>query len=158
MLKLNDQLIQKRLLWRTTIKAFTSCWLLQMWLTTITVVYKVLLFDSFCHLSTFTSSLKELCPSFIGKRFTEVLFENWLRITKQTNHGTWVRCKNSVTICIFCTIFATLYLTLAGGQKYCCSIIVVYIIVDDSQDDEAWSLIQWRPRGAIICIIGFFSL
>ena len=26
-----------------------------MWLTTITVVYKVLLFDSFCHLSTFTS-------------------------------------------------------------------------------------------------------
>ena len=67
MLKLNDQLIQKRLLWRTTIKAFTSCWLLQMWLTTITVVYKVLLFDSFCHLSTFTSSLKELCPSFIGQ-------------------------------------------------------------------------------------------
>ena len=60
MLKLNDQLIQKRLLWGTTIKAFTSCWLLQMWLTTITVVYKVLLFDSFCHLSTFTSSLNEL--------------------------------------------------------------------------------------------------
>ena len=158
MLKLNDQLIQKRLLWRTTIKAFTSCWLLQMWLTTIIVVYKVLLFDRFCHLSTFTSSLKELCPSFIGQE--EDSHKSCLGITKQTNHGTWVRCKKSVTryfakITLFnhCRLYHTWWFSRWWGVEsnsieasrsynlYNRLLQLVTCRANDNQDDESdkWS-------------------